>query len=84
MRPPIGLFDPNVWTEQELLCFRDTAKKLLLEGKTIMTYQGEGTGAGREFSMPPDQLLLEVTWALKSKLPTKYGFIATRARNWFY
>jgi hypothetical protein len=81
---PRGLFDPNIFTEAELLHLRDTAVKLIAEGKTIMEYGAEGSSASREFTMPPADLLLEVTWSLKSKLPKKYGPLATRCRNWFY
>jgi hypothetical protein len=82
-QPPIGIFDPNMFSEAQLLQIRDTAVNLLTQGKTVMSWVGEGTSASRQFTMPPDQMLAEVTWSLKSKLPKKYGHIATRARNQF-
>lgn len=81
-RPPIGIFDPNLFTESQLLAIRDTAYNLLLQGRVIMNWVGEGTSAGRQFSMAPDQMLIEVTYALKSKLPAKYGHLAYSARQW--
>ena len=84
MYHPRGIFDPFIFTEQELLDLKHTAFRLMKEGKTIMSYAGEGTSASRQFTMPIDEMLLEVVWALKSKLPGKYGHIATRSRNWFF
>ncbi len=82
--PPMGIFDPKVFTEHDLLRLKERAFELLREGKTIMSYDGEGTSAGRQFTMPIADMLLEIVWSLKSINPQKYGYLANRVRNWFY
>lgn len=82
--PPIGIFDPRIFSESDLLRLKERALCLLADGKTIMEYQGEGTNATRQFTMPINDMLAEIVWALKSINPGKYGPIATRSRNWFY
>lgn len=71
------------FTENEILRMRDTALKLITENKTIMTYAGEGTSATREFTMPIPELMAEITFALQSRWPAKYGWRADRVKNWF-
>ena len=81
--PPLGIFDPKIFSETELLQIKAKCVCLLTEGKTIMTYSGEGTEAGRQFTMPPADMLAEVVWALKSINPQRYGYITQRVRTYF-
>jgi hypothetical protein len=83
MYAPQGLLDPNIWTEQQLLALKDRCFELLLEGKTIMNYLGEGTSAGRQFVMPIPDMLQEITWSLKSQNPQKYGYRSDRSQVYF-
>lgn len=52
------------FTKEEVLAIQATAKALLLQGKTIMNYADSGTSAGKQFTMPIDQVLDECNYAL--------------------
>ena len=43
---------------------RNDAFELLTQGKTIMTYTDGSTSAGKQFTMPPLQMLQEANYAL--------------------
>lgn len=43
---------------------RNDAMALLMEGKTIMNYGDGATTAGKQFTMPPQQMLQEANYAL--------------------
>lgn len=75
--------DPFILSEQEILEIYHSARRHILEGKTIMSYTGEGTEASSQFTAKPDDILREATWALKSKNPAKYGFISQDLRIFF-
>lgn len=49
------------------------AEKLLLQGKTIMSYGDQGTSVSKQFPMPIDQVLEEVNYALRELDPDEYG-----------
>lgn len=72
--------DPLILTEAEILAIYQAAIALIKEGKTVMTWQGEGTGATKQFSASPFDILREARYALKIKNPLKYGYIATRSK----
>lgn len=44
---------------------RDKAVALILEGKTIMSYGDGATNASKQFSLPPEQMLMEANYALQ-------------------
>ena len=67
-----GLFIVG-FTVEEVLAIQAKAKKLLLEGKTIMTWNEGGTAASRQFVMPVQDILAECAYALKKLSPETYG-----------
>ena len=75
--------DPFILSEQEILAIYNVAKRHILEGKTIMNYSGEGDEVSSQFTAKPEDILREATWALKSKNPRKYGYIAQECRVFF-
>jgi|APCry1669188910_1035180.scaffolds.fasta_scaffold148609_2 hypothetical protein len=76
-------FDPLILTEAQLLSYYNKALSLVLEGKTLMSWSGEGVQSSKAFSMPVEQVLREVRLALKAKNPQKYGYITNRSRVFF-
>mgnify|MGYP006281505013 CR=1 FL=1 len=54
--------DPVV-AQQMLNQLRATAVALIMEGKTIMTYTDGVTNVTKNFSMSPDDVLIEVNYA---------------------
>lgn len=71
-----SILDGNILSEQQLLDIYNAAVALVLEGKTIMSYGGEGTNASRAFVANPMDIAKEARYALKQKWPKKYGYIA--------
>lgn len=76
--------DPLIDTEEAVLAIRAAAMALMQEGKTTMSWVGEGTQASKAFVAPVMDILMETRNFLKQKNPQKYGFIATRSRVLFY
>lgn len=66
-----GIF--TTFEESEILAIRDTAKKLLMEGKTTMSYSVDGMSASKQFAMPVADVLDECRFALRRLDPKKYG-----------
>ena len=58
-----GLFD--FFTLEQVQAILSRAAALLAEGKTIMTWSGEGKSGGKQFTMPVDQVLLEANNRLR-------------------
>lgn len=58
-----GLFD--FFTLEQVQAILARAATLLAEGKTIMTWSGEGKSGGKQFTMPVDQVLLEANNRLR-------------------
>ena len=75
--------DPFIMTEAEILEIYKIAREHIRRGKTQMSYNGEGTEAGSQFTAKPDDIMRECTWALKSKNPQRYGFIVTDCKVFF-
>jgi hypothetical protein len=67
-----GLF-VSIFTEAELLQIRDKAKAALISGTTILNYTDSGTSVGKSFTLPVDQVLDEVRFALRILNPEDYG-----------
>lgn len=67
-----GLFIVG-FTVEEVLAIQAKAKKLLLEGKTIMSWNEGGVSASRQFVMPVQDMLEECAFALKKLAPETYG-----------
>jgi hypothetical protein len=67
-----GLFVTG-FTVEEVLAIQAKAKALVLEGKTIMTWNDAETSASKQFTMPPAQVLEECAYALKVLDPATYG-----------
>lgn len=75
--------DPFIMSEGEILAIYKKAAEHIREGKLMLQYNGEGTQASYQFTAPAFDIMREARWALKSKNPRKYGFIATEARVFF-
>ncbi len=60
---PEGLFVGL--TREEIQAMRATAVKLITEGKTLMSTSNAGVSFSKQFSLPPDKVLRECTYALK-------------------
>jgi hypothetical protein len=67
-----GLFITG-FTISEVLAIQQRAKDLLLEGKTLMTWNEAGSSASKQFTMPVDQVLEECVHALRVLDPATYG-----------
>lgn len=72
--------DPIILTEQELLDIYKAAVALIKEGKTVMSWEGEGTSATKAFVANPMDIAAEARYALKVKNPNKYGWITNRSK----
>ncbi len=71
-----GLFITG-FTISEVLAIQGRAKELLLEGKTIMSWNDADTSTAKQFTLPVDQVLDECGHALRVLDPATYG----RPRN---
>jgi hypothetical protein len=67
-----GLFVTG-FTVQEVLAIQAKAKEFLTEGKTLMNWSDSGTSAGKQFTMPVDEVLEECAHALRVLDPETYG-----------
>ena len=67
-----GLFITG-FTISEVLAIQQRAKDLLIEGKTLMSWNEAGSSATKQFTMPVDQVLEECAHALRVLDPATYG-----------
>lgn len=67
-----GLFITG-FTVSEVLAIQRRAKDMLLEGKTIMSWNDADTSTAKQFTMPVDQVLEECGHALRVLDPATYG-----------
>jgi hypothetical protein len=74
----LGIFD--TLTEDQILSIQAKGIELMLEGKTIMKWSGEGTEVEKEFTMPISELLEECKYTLKNKFPDTYGYMVNVVR----
>lgn len=59
-----GLFTRG-FTEGEVKQIQATAKKMLLEGKTLMSWNDDSTSVSKQFAMPVADVLDECAYALR-------------------
>ena len=59
-----GLFTRG-FTEEEVKQIQTTAKKMLLEGKTLMSWNDGSTSVSKQFAMPVADVLEECAYALR-------------------
>jgi len=79
-----GLYlDSFILTEAQLLAIYMRAVQLIQEGKTVMSFDGEGTSFSKDFTAQPMDVAREARRALKEKNPMKYGYIAQSCRVFF-
>ena len=71
--------DPLIDSEATVLSIRAEAMKLYREGKTIMSYSGEGTEATRQWTAPIESIMAETRRCLKLINPDKYGRIVRQS-----
>ena len=60
------------FTISEILVIHQRAKNLLMEGKTIMSYNESGTSVSKQFTLPVDVVLKECEFALQCMDPATY------------
>ena len=64
-----GLFTYG-FTLEEVREIQSAAKKLLMEGKTIMSWSSGGTSVSKQLTMPVAEVLEECAYALAKLEPT--------------
>ncbi|PTX92088.1 hypothetical protein DB346_24380 [Verrucomicrobia bacterium LW23] len=69
--PAQGLFS-NGFTLTEILQIQQQAKKMLLEGKTVMSWTDTGTTTTKQFPMTVREVLEECAYALRKLQPAAY------------
>jgi hypothetical protein len=72
--------DPRIDSEETVLKIREHALKLLMDGTTIMKWEGEGTTAERQFVAPVSEILAETRKFLKLINPHKYGHVVRQSQ----
>jgi hypothetical protein len=77
------LLDPNILSEDDLLALYNKAFQLLLAGKTVMEFEGEGTKFKYDFPIPVATMLSETRYALRQKNPAVYGHNCTQIKPYF-
>lgn len=75
---PTGIF--NLLSEDDILAIQAKAIQLIKEGKTIMTYTGEGNEWQKEFTMNPRDIMVECNYSLKYVNPDFYGRVVRRSK----
>lgn len=59
--------------EAEVLEIRNNAVAMIKGGSVLMNVSGGGKSGGKQFAMPPKEILFEANAALRHLNPTKYG-----------
>ena len=77
------LIDCTILSEDEILALYRKAYDLLIEGKTYMSFDGEGTSFTSQFPIPVETMLSECRYALRNCWPDKYGHNCTQVRPFF-
>jgi len=77
------LLDPTILTEDQVLALYNKAFSLLLEGKTTISWQGEGTSATKAFTIPVQQMMSEARYCLRQMNPSVYGYNNTMVQPFF-
>jgi hypothetical protein len=78
---PTGIFD--TLDEDTILAIQAKAVSLILEGKTLMQWAGEGTEARKQFTMSPNEILQECKYSLKQIDPQTYGHFIRKTKPFF-
>ena len=60
---PSGLFENFTLAQTSAILAR--AATMLAEGKTVMSWSGEGKSGGKMFTMPVDQVLAECNYRIR-------------------
>ena len=68
---PVGIFD--ILDIDTILAIQAKALSFIMEGKTLMEWDGEGTSAVKQFSLDPYIVLQECKYSLKQLDPSTYG-----------
>ena len=76
-----SVLDPYIDSEEEVLKIRKEALRLMREGKTIMSWTGEGVTSEKQFTMKIEDVLAETRYCLKLINGEKYGFITNSSRQ---
>jgi hypothetical protein len=61
---PSGLFD--FFTLEQVTAIHARAAVMLAEGKTVMSWSGEGKSGGKQFTMPVADVLAECNYRLRA------------------
>ena len=69
-------------TESELLALRDTARTAAASGSAVTSFSAPGLSGSSQVTMPPDELLREVLYALQMLDPDTYGRSYLRTRTY--
>jgi hypothetical protein len=77
MQSNFRLFEPGIDDPDFVLQLRAKAQQLLLEGKTIMSWEGEGTSVGKQFTLPIMDVLRETRYFL---LQVNQGFVVRQVK----
>ena len=77
------LLDPNILTEDQVLALYNLAFTLLMEGKTYMSFEGEGTSFTSKFPIPVETMLAEARYCLRQMNPAVYGHNNTQIKPFF-
>ena len=72
--------DPLIDSEDDVLAIRAAALALYKEGKTIISWTGEGTEVTRQFVAPVEKILAETRMFLKQLHPETYGYPVRNSR----
>ncbi len=71
--------NPLVDSEDFVLSIRNNAMKLYMEGKTQMSWTGEGVSSEKQFVADVESILMETNRALKLINPDKYGYVVRQS-----
>lgn len=77
-----GIFTTG-FTKEEVLQIQAKAKKMVMDGKTVMSWGDSGTTVTKQFPIDVKEVLIECAYALKILDPETYGSPITRTRPQF-
>jgi hypothetical protein len=60
-------------TETQLLAIRDKAVESITQGLVLTSYSDSGSSAGKQWAMPPKEMLQEAQYALGILDPQQYS-----------
>ena len=77
------LLDPKILTEDQVLALYNKCFSLLMEGKTIIHWAGEGAEVTKQFPIPIEDMMAECRYCLRQINPTTYGHNVTQVKPFF-